>query len=37
LALVLGETGKRRDVLVRVHSECVTGDKYDKTPQTPLV
>lgn len=29
LALVLGETRKRENVLVRVHSECVTGDIFD--------
>jgi 3,4-dihydroxy 2-butanone 4-phosphate synthase/GTP cyclohydrolase II len=29
LALVLGETTMREDVLVRVHSECVTGDIFD--------
>ncbi|GII76773.1 hypothetical protein Sru01_17550 [Sphaerisporangium rufum] len=28
LALVLGETRMRDDVLVRVHSECVTGDIF---------
>ena len=28
LALVYGEMGKREDVLVRVHSECVTGDIF---------
>ncbi|SDR28033.1 GTP cyclohydrolase II [Thermostaphylospora chromogena] len=28
LALVLGETRMREDVLVRVHSECVTGDIF---------
>jgi 3,4-dihydroxy 2-butanone 4-phosphate synthase/GTP cyclohydrolase II len=28
LALVLGETRKRENVLVRVHSECVTGDIF---------
>lgn len=29
IALVLGETWNRPDVLVRVHSECVTGDIFD--------
>jgi 3,4-dihydroxy 2-butanone 4-phosphate synthase / GTP cyclohydrolase II len=28
LALVLGEVGDGRDVLVRVHSECLTGDVF---------
>ncbi|GAA3747744.1 GTP cyclohydrolase II [Salinactinospora qingdaonensis] len=28
IALVLGETRGREDVLVRVHSECVTGDIF---------
>ncbi|MFC6085961.1 GTP cyclohydrolase II [Sphaerisporangium aureirubrum] len=28
LALVYGDSGKPRDVLVRVHSECVTGDIF---------
>jgi 3,4-dihydroxy 2-butanone 4-phosphate synthase/GTP cyclohydrolase II len=29
LALVFGETRMRENVLVRVHSECVTGDIFD--------
>lgn len=29
LALVLGEIGDGEDVLVRVHSECLTGDVFD--------
>ncbi len=28
IALVLGETAQRENVLVRVHSECVTGDIF---------
>ena len=31
LALVKGDVGGKRDVLVRVHSECLTGDVFSST------